>query len=253
MILSEKKLRHLIKAYLIKESSNWGDTSKHISRNSSSNNTVSDIEGVAGSLEGINFKSLPNPKVAEIARKEYAAWQSGKLKEKSKKAYALLKKYWDKLDGNSWPENRWDPEGTAWSAAFISWCMKAAGEKFYDSAAHTTYATKALKNRQALLKEPEKMINKEIHVLFLKGEAEPEIGDTMFYLRKGNLKSWISRGGGQNDSHTDIYIGNGKGIGGNLSNSVSKTTAMEKHVAIIKKIKVTGAPEKALSDDQLKA
>jgi hypothetical protein len=255
VILSENQLKKIIKRYLFKESASWGDTSKHLSRNASnsSDSNIKDIEGAAGSLEGIEFTSIPNSKVADVARKEHLAWESGKLKEKSKNAYALLKKYWDKLDGNSWPEGRWDPGKTPWSAAFISWCMKASGESFYDSAAHTTYATKALKNRLTLLKEPEKMINKEIHVLFLKGEAEPEIGDTMFYIRDGNFKSWISRGGGGNASHTDIYVGNNQGIGGNLSNSVSKATAMKKHEAIIKKIKVTGLTEKALADDQLKS
>ena len=205
------------------------------SMDSSSSIKSSDKSGKKGSLKDIKYVSVPNRQAAENAMLEFSAWKNGKLKEKKKEAYPLLKKYWDDL-GN-WPESRWNID-TAWSAAFISYVMKKSGDNFYDSAAHTTYATKALKNREALLKDPKSLTGVQ-HVLFLKGEAEPEVGDTMFYVREGTLEDWMSSGGGEKHSHTDIFIGNGKGIGGNLSNTVSKTRAMFKHQAIIKKVRLT--------------
>ena len=205
------------------------------SMSSSSSIKSRDKSGKKGSLKGINYTSIPNRDAVKNAISELSAWKNGKLKESEKEAYPLLKKYWDGL-GN-WPESRWSID-TAWSAAFISYVMKKSGDDFYDSAAHTSYATKALKNREALLKDPKSLTGVQ-HVLFLKGEAEPEIGDTMFSVREGTLESWMSSGGGEKPSHTDIFIGGGKGIGGNLSNTVSETTAMNKHEAIIKKVKLS--------------
>jgi len=148
---------------------------------------------------------------------------------------------------DDWPESRWTPD-TPWSAAFVSYCNKKSGETFYDSAAHTVYATKALKNRQDIAKDPSKFVGKTMQVLFLKGEAEPAVGDGLFYLRGGNLGSWINSGGGQNPSHTDIFIGGGLAVGGNLSNSCVKTKAFGKHEALIKKVEIKGAKESADSN-----
>jgi hypothetical protein len=230
MILHEINLRKIIKNALIKE--NIIDAAKaYLGREES------------GDLGAMNFEfqSIENSSVVTIAEKENKFWQNGKLKENDKKAYKKLKEYWDNLS-DSWPEDRWSPD-TPWSAAFVSYCNKKSGESFYDSAAHTTYATKALKNREEVTKDPSKFLDKEIHVLFLKGEAEPSIGDGLFYLRQGDLSSWIGSGGGQSPSHTDIFIGNGMAIGGNLSNSCVKTKAFGKHEALIKKIKVTAVKE----------
>ena len=201
-----------------------------------SNTTSKSVDsGTVGSLKGIKYVSVPNRQAAQNAMLEFSAWKNGRLKEKKKEAYPLLKKYWDDL--GDWPESRWKPTETAWSAAFISYVMKKSGDDFYNSAAHTTYATKALQNRNKLIADPKSLTGVQ-HVLFLKGEAEPDVGDVMFYVREGSLEGWMSGGGGQRPSHTDIFIGGGKGIGGNLSNSVSKTKAMKKHTAIIKKIKI---------------
>ena len=228
MIIKESNLRDIVRR-ILKE--NIVDSAKG-------------LLGLDGStdLDQVNFsfESINNQKVANIAKGENKFWENGKIKEGNKNAYQRLKSYWDNLT-DSWPENRWTPEGTPWSAAFVSYCMKKSGETFYDSAAHTVYAGKALENRKKLTTDPASFKGKTIHVLFLKGEAEPDVGDGLFYLREGDISSWISAGGGQSPSHCDIYVGNNIAIGGNLSNSCIKTKSFGKHEALIKKIKVTGA------------
>tara|TARA_R110002153_G_scaffold146585_2_gene297899 strand:+ start:790 stop:1470 length:681 start_codon:yes stop_codon:yes gene_type:complete len=226
MLLNEAKIRDLIREALSAISND---------RSNSSSRATVDVGGEIESLVGLEFESVSNDQAAKIAIEEFATWKEGKLKEDQEEAYPLLKKYWDGL--GDWPESRWKPTETAWSAAFISFVMKKSGDDFYNSAAHTTYATKALQNRQKLAGDPKSLAGVQ-HVLFLKGEAEPTIGDVMFYVREGSLEGWMAGGGGQKASHTDIYIGNNKGIGGNISDSVSKSSAMSKHSAIIKKINI---------------
>ena len=244
MIINENKLRKIIKRTLINE--NIVDVAKDYL-----GHTGDDASGDLGSMN-FKFEPVANSNVVSIAEKENTFWKNGKLKEKDKKAYDRLKTYWDNLS-DAWPESRWTPD-TPWSAAFVSYCNKKSGETFYDSAAHTVYATKALKNRQEISKDPSKFNGKTVHVLFLKGEAKPTIGDGLFYLRGGSLTSWINGGGGQSPSHTDIFIGNGMAIGGNLSNSCVKTKAFGKHEALIKKVKITGKSDssdsKEKSDDK---
>ena len=223
-LLNEEKIRLIIREAL----SAIGNDQAY----SSSRSTVNDeIE----SLDGLEFESISNDQAATIAKSEFVTWKEGKLKEKEKEAYPLLKKYWDDL--GDWDESRWKPTETAWSAAFISCVMKASGDDFYNSAAHTTYATKALQNRKKLASDPKSLTGVQ-HVLFLKGEAEPTIGDVMFYVREGSLEDWMAGGGGKRPSHTDIYVGDNKGIGGNISDTVSKSDAMSTHTAIIKKINI---------------
>ena len=208
MLLNEAKIRYLIREALSAISND---------RSNSSSRATVDVGGEIESLVGLEFESVSNDQAAKIAIEEFATWKEGKLKEDQ--------------------ESKWKPTETAWSAAFISFVMKKSGDDFYNSAAHTTYATKALQNRQKLAGDPKSLAGVQ-HVLFLKGEAEPTIGDVMFYVREGSLEGWMAGGGGQKASHTDIYIGNNKGIGGNISDSVSKSSAMSKHSAIIKKINI---------------
>ncbi len=229
MIIREEQIRRIIKDRLIETLRKSVRVSTRRQSRSSSD------DGSVGSLAGVKFTSVPNEKAAQFAKDEFKLWKNGTLKESEKEAYPILKKYWDDLGG--WPEGRWKPTETAWSAAFISYVMKKSGDDFYNSAAHSTYATKALQNRNKLVKD-KTSLSGEQHVLFLKGEAEPAIGDVMFYVREGDIKSWMKGGGGQIKSHTDIFIGGGSGIGGNLSDSCTKSSAMKKHTAIIKKINI---------------
>ena len=224
MLMTEKIIRSIVREAL-------RDKKRSVVRSISGASKKVDT----GDLSGLEFTSVPNKKAAQLALDEFKLWKNGTLKEDEKEAYPILKKYWDDL--GDWPESKLDPTETAWSAAFISYVMKKSGDAFFNSAAHATYATKALQNRNKLLKD-KKSLSGEQHVLFLKGEAEPDIGDVMFYVREGNIQSWMKSGGGQIKSHTDIFIGGGSGIGGNLSNSCTKSSAMKKHTAIIKKIKI---------------
>ena len=111
MLLNEEKIRLIIREAL----SAIGNDQAY----SSSRSTVNDeIE----SLDGLEFESISNDQAATIAKSEFVTSKEGKLKEKEKEAYPLLKKYWDDL--GDWDESRWKPTETAWSAAFISFVMK---------------------------------------------------------------------------------------------------------------------------------
>jgi len=210
--------------------------------------TSTGVKGSIGSLEGVEFESVPNSNSAKIAMGELSFWKDGKRKESQndEETNSKLKQYWEDasyaLSGNPWSK--------PWSAAFISHVMKKAGEaSSFSSAAHTTWANKALKNRNEIIENPEKFVGKTLYVLFMRDEVKPEIGDIPFKLRGGgDINSWIAKGGGSTKSHSDIYVGGDKVIGGNLSDSVKKSNY--DHPTIIKKIKITGVSEK--EEDKLK-
>jgi hypothetical protein len=69
-------------------------------------------------------------------------------KEWEPQVYNVLKKYWSNI---GWEEGKWNTlktgNGTAWSAAYISWIMTAVDSSFPKSAAHQVYAKKGLDNR----------------------------------------------------------------------------------------------------------
>lgn len=243
MKISEKHLRSLIRNMYLNESTVYRAVDS-----SSSKITSKTSGGSVGSFEGINFESVPNSNSAKIAAGELSFWKDGKRKESQndEETNSKLKQYWKDanfaLSGNPWSK--------PWSAAFISHVMKKAGEAAsFSSAAHTTWATRALKNRNKIIENPEEFIGKTLYVLFMKDEVKPEIGDIPFRLRGGgDINAWIAKGGGSTKSHSDIYVGGDKVIGGNLSDSVKKGNY--DHPTIIKKIKITGVSEK---EDKSKA
>ena len=236
-IVEEKKLRSIIRKLLEKRQRTLTGLMK------------SDADATKLAPIQFDFDSISNSSVVTIAKSESDFWENGELKETDEKAYDRLNSYWS--EGAGWSESQWEPGKTPWSAAFISYCMKKSGESFYDAAAHYVYAKKALDNRKKLDEDPNSLSGTEDYVLFLKGEAEPVPGDVLFYVRSGNIKSWIAGGGGEIASHCDIFIGGGLAIGGNLGNSCKETKAFGKHEAIIKKVKVGKATEGEEGDDSI--
>ena len=243
MKISEKHLRSLIRNMYLNESTVYSAVDSGPSKITSTG-----VGGSIGSFEGVEFESVPSSSSAKIAMGELSFWKDGKRKESQndEETNDKLKKYWQDANyafsGNPW--------SAPWSAAFISHVMKKAGEaSSFSSAAHTTWATRALKNRNKILANPEEFIGKTLYVLFMKDEVKPEVGDIPFKLRGGgDINAWIAKGGGSTKSHSDIYVGGDKVIGGNLSDSVKKSNY--DHPTIIKKIKITGVSEK---EDQSKA
>ena len=244
MIIPGYKLRKMVRSALLEAFERTGVGSDP--RTGGARSSGGAVSETAGKFppDGLKYDSIENSEAASVAKEEWKLWNpaDGKLKEKDKQAYPILKKYWDDL---KWPAETWTPAGTAWSAAFISWVMKQSGTNFFNASAHSEYATSALKNRMAIIEsdDPKKYAGKVMYVLFMKGEDDPVPGDALFYVREGTIESWIDAGGGKRKAHTDVFVGGGKSIGGNLSDSVTTSKAMGKHTALIKKIKITSYKE----------
>ncbi|HEX8019438.1 DUF2272 domain-containing protein [Mucilaginibacter sp.] len=112
----------------------------------------------------------------------------------------------------------------AWSAVFVSWCVKEAGAKsteFKFSAAHWEFAKKAIANRKD---------NTGVFRAFDFNEVEPELGDIIQNNRNNN-KIDYARAATTTEgypSHSAIVVAKGVDkdgpfvttIGGNESNSV---------------------------------
>jgi len=216
----------------------------------------------SGPLLGFEFDEKINGAVVDAALKEYKLWKDNKMYETSKEAFPILKKYWlaagldnanaaycakrpgtytERLTGKK-------RQGHHWSAAFISYVMKASGEEDFLNINHTPFFWKAYHNRVEFLKDPESFRGKDFYMLFFADEGVlPVEGNNLFYLRLGRssmslkyTKSFFkdrykeTENGPNQDSHSDIYIGSGEAIGGNISQTVSKYPS--KYRAIVKKI-----------------
>ena len=174
-----------------------------------------------------NFKyeSVPNAKAADNAISELNFW-SGK-EETDDRVKEKLKKYWENLRG-VWSKSAEDSirDRIPWSAAFISYVSE---DDFFKSSAHITWKEKAEKNTKMINQDPKKFICQTIYVLLSNdGKVKIEKGDNVWKEREGVGKS-----------HSDIVISDNEAIGGNLSDSVKKTTI--DHPYIIKRVKITGA------------
>lgn len=174
-----------------------------------------------------NFKyeSVPNVKAAINAISELNFW-SGK-KETDDSVKEKLKKYWENLKGvwNKTPDDS-IKDSIPWSAAFISYVSE---DPFFKSSAHITWKEKAEKNTKMINQDPKKFIGQTIYVLLSNdGKVKIEKGDNVWKEREGAGKS-----------HSDIAISDNEAIGGNLSDSVKKTTI--DHPYVIKRVKITGA------------
>jgi hypothetical protein len=216
-----------------------------------------------GPLLGFEFEEVENDRVASFAENEHRNWSSRNMKENSKDAFPVLKEYWMSAGLNdqnaAYCARRPGPyiervtgrsrQGHHWSAAFISYCMQLSGENEFRSINHTPFFWSAFHNRKEFIKNPESFEGKEFYMLFFADEGvEPVRGNNLFYNRNGNntrslryTKGFFeinysgSSNGPNEDSHSDIYVGSGKAIGGNISNTVSKYNS--KYTAIVKKIK----------------
>jgi hypothetical protein len=99
-----------------------------------------------------------------------------------------------------------------WSAAFISYVMKAAGVPFSSNAAHTGYA-QALRSGTGGWKT----LNPATTSL--------KIGDLILQNRSGNKLTFNSNWSGYShgDIVTNLTVSSANGIGGNVSNTVFKS------------------------------
>ena len=155
------------------------------------------------------------------AMSEWKYWKFGKTKESSSEIYPKLKSYWDSI---GWSESDWHPNGTAWSAAFISYVMRKAnaGYDFKYSSSHSKYIRDAVKNRKQKNSNPFKA--------YKTNEKKVEVGDLVCYSRQSGVNYDTES---SYESHCDIVIKANKNeaevIGGNVGNTVGKKTVKLKN------------------------
>lgn len=167
-------------------------------------------------------------KAINVAKKEFDLWnKNGQLKEDDDSIFDRVKAYWQEGAEVFWDKAKMINE--AWSAAFISYVMKksGAGDKFKYSTSHSVYIRDAVKNRKENNNNPFKAYKPE--------EVSLEKGDIVCYPRQSGVNYDST---GNYASHCDIVIDLQKDkaitVGGNVSNSVSKT-----NVPIDKNKKIT--------------
>lgn len=155
--------------------------------------------------------------LADLALQEWNAWNlPTKVKEGSSRTMQRLRDYYEKGAKVKGSDNYY--VNTSWSAGFISYIMRmaGAGANFPYSLSHSIYIVKAIRNK------------KENNAKAFKGykpeEVKIEVGDLICYARQNGVNYDTT---GQYMSHCDIVTKlsdtEAETIGGNVSNSVTKT------------------------------
>jgi hypothetical protein len=160
-----------------------------------------------------NFKN----DLIRLANQEFDKWNKDgkKIKEGSQETIQDLRKYWQEGAGVKQNDKYYISE--AWSSAFISYLMKkaGAGDDFKYATSHSQYIAEAVKNR--------KENNSKKFKAYKPDEVSVEIGDLVCYPRQSGV-TYDSPSGYK--SHCDLIISltdnNAVGVGGNVSDSVSK-------------------------------
>jgi hypothetical protein len=156
-------------------------------------------------------------KVAAIARAQFDAFHT--FSENDPPLAEQIERYWRDL-GLAFPG-----VGTAWSAVFVSWCIRSAGatkRDFKFSARHAVFVNWAITNAETR--------QGRFHGLPI-SECVPTIGDLIQYNREGNAFGF-EHAAAHDDypSHTAIVVEEGKDsrgrfvmtIGGNESDTVGR-------------------------------
>jgi hypothetical protein len=173
--------------------------------------TISIIYIISRSGRNSNFKK----KLLRLADEEFKAWDKGKIKEGSQDTLPRLRKYWEEGAGIKKNDNYYINQ--AWSSAFISYLMRKAGaeDDFKYSTSHSQYIVESIKNR--------KENNSKKFKGYKPNEVNVEVGDLVCFPRQNGV-SYDSKAGYK--SHCDLIVSINNdvavGIGGNVSNSISK-------------------------------
>lgn len=153
----------------------------------------------------------------KYTNEEFEAWNKNgvKIKEGSQDTIQRLRDYWEKGAGVKYNDNHYINE--PWSASFISYIMRkaGAGNDFKYAQSHSQYIAQAVKNK--------KENNSKKFKAYKPNEVQVKVGDLVCYPRQSGVTYESSAG---YKSHCDLITnikGNiATGIGGNVSNSVSK-------------------------------
>ena len=162
-------------------------------------------------------KSAFKSKLVNLANEEHDAWnKSGKIKEGNKDTLQRLRNYWEEGSGTKQDDNYYI--NTAWSATFMSYLMRksGAGSDFKYSPLHSEYIAESVKNR--------KENNSKKFKGYKPSEVNVEVGDLVCYPRQSGV-NYDSKAGYMShcDLITSVSSTNAVGVGGNVSDSVSKT------------------------------
>ena len=153
----------------------------------------------------------------EKANSQWSEWNNqGKIKEGDPRTMDKLRQYWREGGGLNWSDQKMTDE--AWSAVFISWLMKmaGAGADFKYNASHSKYIRASISNRKENNANPFKGYKPE--------EVNVEVGDLVCYARQSGVGYDTTN---SYASHCDLVVsidGDAESIGGNVSDSVTKTT-----------------------------
>ena len=157
-------------------------------------------------------------KLVATALQEWNKWGQGSVNEASSSIQPTLRDYWITGTGSDYGYTN----NFYWSAAFISWVVKKAGggTNFKYSGTHTTYTYAAKQNRLQNNSNPFKA--------YRISEKKPEPGDIIVQNRGSSSFTYDNVQSDQPGTHGDIVVQVNSGsiyvIGGNLSNSVSRST-----------------------------
>ena len=165
-------------------------------------------------LRSLTKRSNFKKKIVKLANDELKKWQ-GK-KEGNNTTIQELRNYWKQGAGVTASDNYYI--NNAWSAAFISWIMKTAGagDKFKYSARHSEYIHAAKQHRKN---------NVKTFQAFRKNEQPVKVGDLICYPRQAGV-TYDTPGNyyAHCDLITEIKNGTAVTIGGNVSDTVKKST-----------------------------
>lgn len=161
-----------------------------------------------------NFKT----KLIDLANKEYNKWNKNgvKIKEGSNDTIQDLRNYW--LIGAKVKQSDSYYINEAWSAAFISYLMRQAGAEndFQYNSSHSVYIREAIKNR--------KTNNSKKFKAYKPNERVVNVGDLVCYPRQAGVNYDTTSA---YKSHCDLIVSINEntavGVGGNVSNSVTKS------------------------------
>jgi hypothetical protein len=174
---------------------------------------------VGSSGGGTAKKGALMGKQVDIAKSLLSKWN--KYKETDSVMKAFIKQLWKGLGYSDSKADAYVKDRTAWSAAFISFCMKTAGhDDFPISAAHACFAEKI---------KTGKYPNYTLHRI---GNYAPKVGDIVLLNRGGgtvtfdNVKCGLAT---HSDIVTEVAESTIKTIGGNLSDTVSERTVKTKN------------------------
>lgn len=157
--------------------------------------------------------------IVDIANEEWNAWNSGgRIKEGDSRTMDRLRSYWREGANVNWSDQKMIDE--AWSSAFISWVMNkgGAGNEFPRTASHSEYIRMSVKNRKENNENPFKGYKPS------EEQAKVKVGDLVCYPRQSGV-SYDSTSSYKShcDLVTEVKENEAVSIGGNVSNSVTKT------------------------------